>query len=751
MNQLEKIFSNILSSTNKYHKKLLITDLTLQIKEYLDFTTPLLQTTYTLLTSEVWDDRILGATLLGSLYPSHIKYKIDFKDLPSFSLHSHSFFSTRITSYTECSVSFQEQQNLITKKLGLTPFEPDNSLITKKDVITEEIKIDNKRGVSKEARKRGVSKDNNYRGVNKDIDSYRGVNKDIDSYRGVSNSAYKQQGVNDSTYKQQGVINSTYKQQGVNNLSNEQQGVNNTPSNTISNTPPILSKREELAQKRKNKLSYEKEENETEEVKIQNTNHFFIKLYENLLSVEWTKRHGAFLGFCSIFMQLKMTPLNLYNEMHKQNKYKYNQTPEKHKNKEIVEEEEEEINKNSNISNKDNNKEINNKDNISNNINNKEINTLDHDIDNTHSNNTILLNSTLISSILQILYHDKFNDFISDKTTAPVRESSAHLLSLIFPFLSIKLQNYIFKILFSFLENTDWQIQCSALNSLILLKEFIIYNKNTNNSVFINKMVCLMKSEDEDVKYLSADLIIPFIDMLCKIKGDKDNSRLEGVSDIKGVGGVSNSRVELEGVSHTTDKQHPLNNTSYEQHPLDYLPGEQHPLNNTLYEQHPLSNNTGEQHPVNNNIEQHPFNNLSNTYNPSIDSSINNSIDTPFISITTLKDNTLLTNISYTCWISLQNENEIALSKTSILRLITEIYKLGILKHFDLNKITPCFRSPLIDVRSSVISMMECIIKGVKYSASKKEGVNYSVSELEGVNDSVIELEGVSNTNSKQE
>ncbi|TBT97524.1 hypothetical protein CWI36_2849p0010, partial [Hamiltosporidium magnivora] len=190
MNQLEKIFSNILSSTNKYHKKLLITDLTLQIKEYLDFTTPLLQTTYTLLTSEVWDDRILGATLLGSLYPSHIKYKIDFKDLPSFSLHSHSFFSTRITSYTECSVSFQEQQNLITKKLGLTPFEPDNSLITKKDVITEEIKIDNKRGVSKEARKRGVNKDNNYRGVNKDIDSYRGVNKDIDSYRGVSNSAY---------------------------------------------------------------------------------------------------------------------------------------------------------------------------------------------------------------------------------------------------------------------------------------------------------------------------------------------------------------------------------------------------------------------------------------------------------------------------------------------------------------------------------------------------------------------------------
>ncbi|TBT97787.1 hypothetical protein CWI39_2752p0010, partial [Hamiltosporidium magnivora] len=382
---------------------------------------------------------------------------------------------------------------------------------------------------------------------------------------------------------------------------------------------------------------------------------------------------------------------------------------------------------------------------------NKEINTLDHDIDNTHSNNTILLNSTLISSILQILYHDKFNDFISDKTTAPVRESSAHLLSLIFPFLSIKLQNYIFKILFSFLENTDWQIQCSALNSLILLKEFIIYNKNTNNSVFINKMVCLMKSEDEDVKYLSADLIIPFIDMLCKIKGDKDNSRLEGVSDIKGVGGVSNSRVELEGVSHTTDKQHPLNNTSYEQHPLDYLPGEQHHLNNTLYEQHPLSNNTGEQHPVNNNIEQHPFNNLSNTYNPSIDSSINNSIDTPFISINTLKDNTLLTNISYTCWISLQNENEIALSKTSILRLITEIYKLEILKHFDLNKITPCFRSPLIDVRSSVISMMECIIKGVKYSGSKKEGVNYSVSELEGVNDSVIELEGFKDKSSKKE
>ncbi|EQB61957.1 tata-binding protein-associated factor 172-like protein [Vairimorpha apis BRL 01] len=75
----------------------------------------------------------------------------------------------------------------------------------------------------------------------------------------------------------------------------------------------------------------------------------------------------------------------------------------------------------------------------------------------------IKIDSSIFLKIYEILISDKFNDFIDDKTTAPVRETAATLLSLIYNRIP---RNNIINQLMKFLQNDDWQTQYSGLLAL---------------------------------------------------------------------------------------------------------------------------------------------------------------------------------------------------------------------------------------------------------------------------------------------
>lgn len=114
----------------------------------------------------------------------------------------------------------------------------------------------------------------------------------------------------------------------------------------------------------------------------------------------------------------------------------------------------------------------------------------------------IRIDSKLFSKIYEILVTDKFNDFVEDRTIAPVRDAAAHLLSCIYPRLG---PNSIIQQLIGFLDSEDWQVQFSGLIALGYLKSFVV-----DAGRLCAKLVSLLDSPDEDIKLLSAELLCHF-------------------------------------------------------------------------------------------------------------------------------------------------------------------------------------------------------------------------------------------------
>jgi len=114
----------------------------------------------------------------------------------------------------------------------------------------------------------------------------------------------------------------------------------------------------------------------------------------------------------------------------------------------------------------------------------------------------VKIDPKLFSKIYEILVTDKFNDFVDDRTVAPVRDAAARLLACIYPLIGA---NDIIEQLIGFLDNDDWQVQFSGLIALGYLKEYV-----PDKEMLYKKLVSLLCSVDEDIKLLSAELLCEF-------------------------------------------------------------------------------------------------------------------------------------------------------------------------------------------------------------------------------------------------
>ncbi|KAM0672538.1 btaf1 RNA polymerase II [Ordospora colligata] len=114
----------------------------------------------------------------------------------------------------------------------------------------------------------------------------------------------------------------------------------------------------------------------------------------------------------------------------------------------------------------------------------------------------VKIDPKLFSKIYEILVTDKFNDFVDDRTFAPVRDAAARLLACIYPLIGV---NDITEQLIGFLDNEDWQVQFSGLIALGYLKAYV-----PDKEMLCRKLVSLLCSVDEDIKLLSAELLCGF-------------------------------------------------------------------------------------------------------------------------------------------------------------------------------------------------------------------------------------------------
>lgn len=159
----------------------------------------------------------------------------------------------------------------------------------------------------------------------------------------------------------------------------------------------------------------------------------------------------------------------------------------------------------------------------------------------------IKIDSSIFLKIYEILISDKFNDFIEDKTTAPVRESAATLLSLIYNRIP---KNNIIDQLIIFLQNDDWQIQYSGLLALKSLKKYIV-----NKIELCENLTKLLNAKDEDVKFLAAELLVDFYDYCNKkivfekcLENIKDNEEIS-VSKVSIITLLAKSEFMIEDTS----------------------------------------------------------------------------------------------------------------------------------------------------------------------------------------------------------
>lgn len=133
---------------------------------------------------------------------------------------------------------------------------------------------------------------------------------------------------------------------------------------------------------------------------------------------------------------------------------------------------------------------------------------------------THTISSSLLQTTVNILYNDKFSDYQSDRTSLPVRQAAAHLLSFIY-------QKDVLDQLFMFLDHPDWEVQCSALLALKSVQEYLSATDKKDVALFL---LTLLESEDEDVKYMAADMLVHFRgvvgDVRVKMVVDEGVSRL---------------------------------------------------------------------------------------------------------------------------------------------------------------------------------------------------------------------------------
>ncbi len=267
---------------------------------------------------------------------------------------------------------------------------------------------------------------------------------------------------------------------------------------------------------------------------INNVYDFFEAININIFSSDWFRRHGALLAHIAIFSNNKIINKDNSKECegdlnNKENKkitgkirLKKNKTiKEKNSNAEKFDK-----NVNNEVKNDQTTGEFcNNKDSNNLKVNDtKDIDTKDIDIkdnttkyvtNNTESHSNIIetvdennkivirLNSNLFCKVYEILNNDKFNDFLDDKTSAPVRESAAKLLKEIFPYLN---EDGVTALFIEFLKNDDWQVQFSGMLVLLALKRELIGNKR-RVYMLLDNLVPFLNSEDEDIKYMASELL----------------------------------------------------------------------------------------------------------------------------------------------------------------------------------------------------------------------------------------------------
>lgn len=137
----------------------------------------------------------------------------------------------------------------------------------------------------------------------------------------------------------------------------------------------------------------------------------------------------------------------------------------------------------------------------------------------------ISLSGDIFNKIYEILKNDKFNDFKEDVTSSPVKEAASLLLKYTYPMLDNKL---ILHEITHLLTNEDWQEQFAALLALSQLKDHFTQDLIDGTGLlenFLDLLISHIESDDEDVKFLCADLLVYVInkfkvpeDKICKIK-----------------------------------------------------------------------------------------------------------------------------------------------------------------------------------------------------------------------------------------
>lgn len=189
---------------------------------------------------------------------------------------------------------------------------------------------------------------------------------------------------------------------------------------------------------------------------IETINDFFTNLIDMLVSSEWYKRHGAFLGLISTLKHVSSNKETIYV-------------------------------------------------------------TIDLGI--------------IVGRSIIILKNDKFNDYLDNRVTAPVRETTGLLLYYIIYHLeqqdkslmnssstdvkykkikTIDLKNIIIEFIFSNLNNSCWHVQYGILNllNLIVKSKFQVFKFIVQLITKEKKAILtLLKSQDEDIKYIVAEII----------------------------------------------------------------------------------------------------------------------------------------------------------------------------------------------------------------------------------------------------
>lgn len=210
------------------------------------------------------------------------------------------------------------------------------------------------------------------------------------------------------------------------------------------------------------------------DIKIENVYDFFTVIEYNLLSSEWHKRHGSFLGYIALLeSRLQGKPSGCWEKP--KGFFGDNEGDIATVEGDYIAEKRQ-----------------------------KETNKIAH----------VKIAPHLVSIALEILHEDKFSDFVNDQTTSPVREAASYLLSLIYPTYTFK--DHLVCFLISFLEEDDWQVQFSALVAFKYLKN------DVEVPTFIVK--CL-RSNDEDVKYLAASILSHYVEK----RADKEQKFLKNV------------------------------------------------------------------------------------------------------------------------------------------------------------------------------------------------------------------------------